>query len=308
MTALLLRPVADGMKRRIENFGIELEVLDSGDTDGREHYCDCEYCNFEPEPMSSRASIYLDAFSSLIYDDLDLHDYHCSCSSCDYHRSGPTMTAQRDCTVGIEFVSRILSAENDFSEVDAVVQAHEQAMRSTGWRPDGYESCGNHIHVSSQGTDNGGQQFRYTTRTQAQGLIESLFAVGNWDTVADGGCGRLRTYNGGKFTKPGHHRALDAGNTSWITSRSQTFEFRLWNTPSKADRIKAHVGLSLGITRWAYTQVIRDRDILSNSTFDRFVERIAECPDDVAEVILAAVPKAFRNEAADALSEWLWDS
>lgn len=305
--SLLLRPVGTSTKRRINNFGIELECLDRGDDDS-DSYC-CYDCNGPRDEWSGGGSgnvaTYVAAFVEhglIDAVDNDQHPYHCSCGRCCYTREFPHFTAQEDCTVGVEFVSRILHSDTDDGIVDAACKAHDAAMRATGWRPDGYGSYGNHIHISRRGTDNGHAAFRGGTLNQMQALVTATFAAGRWDRVAHGGCGTLRTYNG---SQPGKRPTSTVAEldvyTSWLSQRSATMEFRIWNTPSDAERIKAHVGLSLALWRWAATQVISNRDEIARLNFGEFFERLEHNLDDFREVLVDAAPEPFRHQAALAL-------
>lgn len=302
---LLLRPVGPQTKRRINNFGIELEALESG-------------------TYQRTVDSYVRPFVSAgLADSTDKHGYHCYCSTCLPARSAPHFAVQSDCSVGVELVSRILHADVDHEIVVSACEAHEAGMTAARWRPDGSNGNGNHIHVSHSGEDAGTRGFRAPTQAAANGLIESLFAMGaSWDMAAAGGCRRLRNYNGPKPTKTdrnerynertGHYgrsnsplKTLEYGRTSsWLSDRGYgTNEFRLWNTPSKASRIQAHAGLSIAIMRWAFTQVIFDRAVLAELDGAEACAKLTVRLDDLKEVLLDACPSPFREASADALEQ-----
>lgn len=174
------------------------------------------------------------------------HPYHCHCDTCAPLRPGPTMCAQADSSVYIEFVSRILDTNTlDPAEVNAWIELMEEWKADGGWMPDGVVSNGNHVHVSKSGQDSGGDAFTYNEQSAAHRNIVTLYAVFDWTHVADGGCGQIRGYN----TKPipGDYEG------SWLSDRGYgTMEHRLWNTPRDPQRLWAHLGLSIALTRWAF--------------------------------------------------------
>lgn len=173
--------------------------------------------------------------------------YHCRCRECRYDRTGPLMAPQRDGSVAIEFVSRILDV-TDPGHLDAVqdwVRLMTAWAGDGGWMPDGYASCGNHIHVAATGGPTR-DIFNPDIKTEAFKLINTAYAVYDWESVGDGGCGRLRDYN----MKPS---AAYLTSECWLSRRhSETFEHRMWNTPRDPERLWAHVGLSVALTRWAF--------------------------------------------------------
>lgn len=177
----------------------------------------------------------------LIADDY-LHSYHCHCGTCSPTRGDVLLTAQEDCSVGVEFVSRILDLD-DFdrtaTEIGDWVRIMNKWKDDGNWMPDGHWGCGNHVHVEANlpGVDD-------DVRSRAFSHINALYAVFDWEAVADGGCGRVRRYN----DKPSSHYS---GN--WLSDRGYgTFEHRLWNTPADPDRLWAHLGISIALNRWAF--------------------------------------------------------
>jgi hypothetical protein len=150
--------------------------------------------------------------------------------------------------VAVEFVSHILDLnhfDEKVHEVTAWVEMMEGWKQAGGWMPDGQASCGNHIHISKSGTDDGSAGFTGTVQARAYKHITAMYAAFDWNNVADGGCGRVRSYN---------HKPQQTGNQgSWLSDRGYgTMEHRLWNTPAEPQRLWAHVGLSLALTRWAF--------------------------------------------------------
>lgn len=310
MNTLLLRTPGPATKARIANFGIELEVLSTDDQGGRD-WC-CEDCDGDIDDWeddqggSYNQELYMAAFNRFdLFNRDGVHEYHCACRRCAYDRSSPDFTAQTDPTVGMEWVSRILSSTRDVDVVERVVKAHRRGMNDTGWVPDGYDNNGNHIHVCRLGTDDGKSgRFAMGTMMQAKGLISSLLSTGDWEPVADGGCGRLRGYNGTQCKDESTLVLRDSSDGDWLGMSAATMEFRLWNTPSAASRIKAHVGLSIGILRWAFCQVIHDRAALGEKDHAWFLDHATKHQDDLTEVVLRAVPDAFRTDATEALEGW----
>lgn len=185
------------------------------------------------------------AYAALLIADPTMHMYHCHCSTCNHQRDTPLMVAQGDCSCGVEFVSRIIDLD-DFDiarrEIGEWVQMMHQWKQDGNWMPDGYESNGNHVHVSSAGDHT---PWGADIKHQAYNHVDAMYAMFDWDRVADGGCGTIRSYN----RKPS---MLGLGG-SWLADRGYgTFEHRLWNTPRDPDRLWAHLGISIGLTRWAF--------------------------------------------------------
>jgi len=272
------------MNKRIANFGMELEMLAQGDCGNEGPYeVDCE-CGApccqgsyeaEGEGMNECGEELVRIFRkrNLIQQWGDQCSYHCRCGGCRHDRTpdGSNFLAfQSDCTVGAEFVSRIVHVNEETDhmiEVDRTVAALKEYYSLGLWRPDGYEAAGGHIHVSWNGTDNGGPMFRNNTKRQAGTLINAAYAAYDWSDVADGDCGRMRDSD--HSTKPGTYSGPetvcgnDAGDTyervfsgSWFSNKGNTGEHRLWNMPLDPYRLYAHIGISLALTRWAYATVL----------------------------------------------------
>ena len=265
------------MHKRIANFGMELEVMRQGDFSDGEHeeecYCDescCQgyrYCSNErSEGALALVEILVDA--GLIVSE-EQCAYHCSCQECRHDRdpeSSTYLAFQQDCTVGAEFVSRITDVNQDAYHMRAVgttVQAFQEWYRQGHWRPDGHQPAGGHIHVSWNGTDHGGPRFRNATRRQASALVNAAYATFDWSDVADGACGRMRSYNS-KPSPTNYVCGREGGSDyersfygSWASNKGATLEHRLWNMPADPDRLYAHIGISLALTRWAFAAVLQ---------------------------------------------------
>lgn len=254
-------PFNASVAAKVKRFGFEYEMfpshfrpdeieVDTDDVWSDDHDpCNCESClrqriedrieelrdgSGEIQHLINRAH------ANGLISDPDRHDYHCDCDECDYRRSSPLMTCQSDCSCGVEFVSRILNLDNFEGArmgINQWVGMMQQWKDDGFWMPDGYVSNGNHVHVSHK-------NFESRSMNRAALHINAIYAAFDWIDVADGGCGQIRGYN----SKPGQHDAY----ASWLSTRDETFEHRLWNTPCNPERLWAHLGLSIAITRWAF--------------------------------------------------------
>lgn len=290
------QPPDPEISRLVRHFGVEYEMFDRGTND----YC-CDDCDGDRDDYDDNESPGtrlrgIAADRGLCLD--ETHDYHCDCGDCDPNRD-TLMTAQYDCSVGIEFVSRILDVEahNDVNQLARWVNVMTEWKDSGEWMPDGSAACGNHIHVSSTGgpEDN---VFTDAQQFEAARLINAAYAAYGWELVADGGCGKLRNYN----SKP---RAQDVGYYSaWLRSRDiGTFEHRLWNTPRDPERLWVHVGLSIALTRWAFQRSTGTTARTSNGDLvHQFITHIDEFKRDV---ISHLPPVALFTEAAQVLNDHL---
>lgn len=290
-TALTL-PVDPQIRREVRRFGFEYEMLRQGHQDeygndelqealsdhmetwleeyqDRDDYC-CDECESaadaeerrsfireyqrthgyqQTSPSGGPQDLMQRAYGLDLISDPSAHSYHCDCGDCDYSREGPLMTAQNDCTCGVEFVSRIIDLL-DFDNAKADIAAWVEMMngwKDDGhWMPDGHYANGNHVHVSSDGDDQVDGAWNGTpTRQKAYAHINAVYAAFDWTGIADGGCGSIRGYN----SKP----TLDRRQGNWLSDRGYgTFEHRLWNTPAVPERLWAHLGISVGIQRWAF--------------------------------------------------------
>lgn len=221
------------------------------------------------------------------------HSYHCDCDSCDYRRSGPLMTAQSDCTVGVEFVSRIIDL-NEFDhparDIQTWVEMMENWDEDGGWMPDGHTSCGNHVHVSSDGDDRACWA-ESPLRQRAYNNINSLYAAFDWTNIADGGCGAIRGYN----SKP---QRSDRYGGNWLSDRGYgTFEHRLWNTPREPQRLWAHIGISIGLQRWGFNiaENMPEMAFWELSERDRYGDRNQRITDEVYNALTTNVGEIVRG-------------
>jgi len=225
------------------NFGIELEMLPSQE--------DYDYDDGD-DSAACRAI-------DMMYDEglvgvAEQHEYHCRCDGCAYDRSGSLFAAQEDGTVGVEFVSRILStgSNSDMAELLRLRDFYPSLLRGIGWRPDGYFGAGNHIHVSHPLIDGSGP----VDRAMASAYMNAMMAsdLDAWRHIADGGCGNLRGYNG-QGTRPDAFPSYAwEVSSSWVRLRAHTIEVRVWNTPAEADRLLVHPAISVGLIHWAFRE------------------------------------------------------
>lgn len=255
-------PFDASMIDRVSRFGFEFEFFASHDDDdiddddvwSEDHsLCNCGDClgsrraDMESErPNSSASELISLAHQAKMIRDPYMHAYHCQCEACSHSRTDFLLTAQEDCSCGVEFVSHILDLrdfDDKATEIAEWVDVMQRWKDNGGWMPDGYESNGNHVHVSSRGDT--GMTFMARESQQAYAHVNALYAVFDWTKVADGGCGRIRDYN---------HKPNTAGDRGfWLSDRGYgTFEHRLWNTPAEPSRLWTHIGLSVAITRWAF--------------------------------------------------------
>ncbi len=345
MRSLLSHPVGLATKKRISNYGIELEVLSRSDRRDRtpmlvdrapsppylQDYilsgCDCPACNQGERNWIEDDAAYHAALAAWHLRQIDLrpvalaptleflrtfrdarltnateaHVYHCECENCEHGRDHNPFTAQNDSTVGIEFISRILTAGDvdSINIVKRVIDAYRTGCEVTGFVAQSGASHGNHIHVSNSGLDDGGgSEFRSTTKKQVRHLLDTIMCRGNWPEIADGLVGRLRDFNSrpskgdadGALTS---HTGYESG--TWIADKGYgTLEYRLWNTPRVPERIGAHVGMSVALTRWAFKQVIVNREGLNMAHVQTVTDQLVEHERDVKAVIFDCVPDEFK--------------
>lgn len=317
MQALTL-PTSEYVIDNVQRFGFEYEMLPTHMRDSRGgrddgDYCSCEYdeddrwvecsyCTGEREldydGISGNSGDLIDRFNRAgLIDGREQHDYHCDCSTCDYGRSFPLMTAQTDCTVAVEFVSRICDLrDNDWlGDVQKLVNVMEKWKQDGHWMPDGTYSCGNHVHVSHQGDND--EEWPLAGDDRVKRHIDALYAVFDWHDVADGGCGHVRGYN----RKPGKTDAY--GN--WLSWRDETAEHRVWNTPREPERLWAHIGLSIALTRWGFAVAQRlpdhnfwDTGMYRSGMSDEVYDAISHNIADVKRGITAYIPDGSEFDIA----------
>jgi hypothetical protein len=300
--AALRVPFDPSMCTKVARFGFEYEMLpvdydrdddydddiyvDSDEVWSDDHStCNCEECiderrdaradEIRRERAERRAEndgdadkLVARALNAGLITDGYMHSYHCRCSICSPTRVGALMTAQTDCSCGVEFISHILDlnradwdAKRD--QINQWVDMMKGWARDGNWMPDGDVSNGNHVHVSNSGRDGGGDGFNVVQMDRARRHVNALYAVYDWSAVADGGCGNIRSYN----AKP--HK--DNGGGSWLSDRGYgTMEHRLWNTPADPQRLWAHLGISIALTRWAFALAHADPAFDFWTTVDRW--------------------------------------
>lgn len=305
-------------------FGVELEQFPSCDREDEEETCDtcggeggyeqeefeydengveidCRVEWTECDECDGRGYFYREAYGN--NDDPDtalrvmrrlrltthdyLHPYHCDCNACAPFRSTPLLAAQEDCTVGIEWVSRAMRSPNNLNRI---VEGHAEVMMQTRWRPDGYDTCGNHIHIGLPRAMRNASNAPDLTRL-ALNFIGAVLVEKDWESLADGGCRHgIRPYNvkGGIIGRDSRQKTETAYNGTWLDLKKfgRTFEFRLWNTPRDEWRIIAHAGMSMALTRWGIAR--------AEATID---DENHKLPDIVAE--------AKEMSLLAAIDEWL---
>lgn len=297
-------PWSQNVETRIARYGYEYEMLprhepDDGDYDPWDPHhdqCNCDSCLDnrreswrEDQPAhGEEVEDLIRHLGPLAYQ--DIHSYHCSCNRCNnISRTDPIMNTQEDSTVGIEFISRILDYTPDgLEEINRWVDAMRSWSNRGGWMPDGYESCGNHVHV-------GCERIHTATRERAHDHIRAVHAAYCWDDVADGGCGQMRGYNS-KPSKTSSHGGWSAAKGY---DNTRTIEHRLWNTPLDPQRLHAHIGISIAVTRWAVALAIHDPEFtfwdtpttfgnhgISDSTWETMQDQL----DDFKTAVVKYIP------------------
>lgn len=294
----------------IHRFGIEYEMFPHHYRNAPEpqqrhpDYC-CLECNGDyyqyirdrdwsppmPAALGGEVADYIRRAAALGLASSEQHSYHCSCRGCSYTRSGPLMATQADCTVAVEMVSRILDVHKpqDLDEVAAWIEFVESWKADGHWMPDGIERCGNHIHV---GRLDAGRNAVLTG--VGMKFISAAHATYDWNLVADGGCGQLRAYN----RKPdmNSHYGSSMLDGSWLSEREQTVEHRLWNTPRDPERLWAHFGLSIAMTRWGVhaQRLHADGPPLKAAGLLEFADHI----DDFKRSVIGYLPEGPQFEQA----------
>lgn len=211
----------------------------------------------------------------------DRHHAHCQCSTCRYDRAEGLMAVQEDSSVSVEFVSRILSTRSvrDRQEMKKLQEVYPDMMSAMNWRPDGYVGTGNHCHVGwpKAVLEPGRTRPNELLNARVVTVLSSLFAADPdlWRSIADGGCGRHREYNGVCAFRPyqaGSYYEAEGGRFlgSWLMDRGHsTLEFRLWNTPLDPKRLMVHPAISVALMTWAL-EIVDEHSHLP--TFDRAVD------------------------------------
>lgn len=211
-----------------------------------------------------------------------LHEYHCRCDECEPDNYGPRgewyWSAQEDCTVSAEFVSKILTWGTPTAE--RAFQIMERAAVTAGADLSG--DSGMHVHVGKPPTeavlrddDGEGRPLAFTTRQRTTWELVRLFVRYQDDLrdIAAGFRGEVRGYNhplrvrdqrfwstdlSGPPDAASPHgqaatNALRHVDGSWFSnSHGATYEFRLWNTSKAAWRQRLAVAYSVAMTQAAY--------------------------------------------------------
>lgn len=168
-----------------------------------------------------------------------LHDYHCSCNTCDYRNNDYLFAAQHDCSVSAEFVSKVL--EFGTGRMDSAIKTITTASMKAN--ADLTHDSGMHVHVSQAGLDFHGNQrlcrlFARYSRTLAH--------------LAAGPREQVRAYNGPRPVWSGGGNLNGCG--SWLSNHSDstdTWEFRLWNATKMPWRIHLALGISVAMVNAA---------------------------------------------------------
>ncbi|HVE28373.1 MAG TPA: hypothetical protein VNC22_23360 [Sporichthya sp.] len=210
------------------------------------------------------------------------HEAHCDCPICAYDRTNGLLAYQDDSSVAAEFVSRILSTRSvrDRQEMRQLVSLYPDLLATLDWTPDGDYGAGNHVHVGWPKQfiqrDRWGEVWPIPEmRAKVNAALMSLFASESdlWRQIADGGCGRHRSYNGVCVYSPYRdyrtNEEIGTFGGQWISDRGHgTVEFRLWNTPADPQRLMAHPAISTALMAWALAIV---EEHSHTATFDRAI-------------------------------------
>lgn len=184
----------------------------------------------------------------LIGDD-SIHDYHCGCEHCDHWRGpqGAPFTAQHDCTVAVELISRVLrhGAKNTSRYISALatclMSARAVADATSG------DGAGNHVHVDMRDLDNA-----------ARVRLLRLFGhhQDELGVLASGPDGHVRGYN--RRLSPDDWQGVKPdsmyyGCHAWLSigPHQETAEFRLWNSTRAEWRLRLHSDVSVALVNAA---------------------------------------------------------
>lgn len=211
---------------------------------------------FELELRSNARPVVADLHSRGVCAVERLHAYHCDCPDCDYANDRYLFTAQADCTVDGEMISKILTYGSDehYRAVDEVTSAMVRHNAKV------HGDTGLHVHVGKDA---------FSTRRQRRILFRLMARY--WQELSElaaGGQDAVRGYNrppsppesaltaGSRpqFYAEGPFRwsSTDFPHTgSWLANKENTYEFRLWNATRAAWRVNLAIGLSVAMTRAA---------------------------------------------------------
>lgn len=186
----------------------------------------------------------------------DFHSYHCRCGSCNYANEEFLFFGQDDCTVDGEIISTILEygSERHRKAVSAISSAMVKCGANT------WGNTGLHVHVDRSG---------FTTRRQRRILHRLVYRYApDLCEIAAGSQETVRGYNDppesalnapfGSADWYGGYSRFDAWDStqiphcgSWLSEKSNTYEFRMWNATRAEWRINLAIGLSVAMVRAA---------------------------------------------------------
>lgn len=181
----------------------------------------------------------------------DIHSYHCGCDRCYPDRPGPDFTAQEDCTVDAEFISRILPYNDEGMEA---IEDLGEAVRKARCGYGGFRDVGLHIHVGHEDLPYDDDAMRRFWRLwfHCENDIERM-AAGSRECVRGYNAPVSERHVGAPSVEvmyrsdewiPGH-----TYRDSWVATRTNhsTFEFRVWNSTRATWRIHLAVGVSVAL-------------------------------------------------------------
>ena len=174
------------------------------------------------------------------------HKYHCTCEDCDVFSTRlPPFLAQEDSTADGEIISRVLQYGTSRSK--RAISGLAQAILGANTVHDG--NVGLHVHVSHEDMDS----------VQCKRLERMFCLYQDELMLLAGGPRHIRNYN-----DPLDQRAwiegLRPGKTStYLAKRSETYEFRIWNSVKTEWRLRLAIGLSIAMVQGARDEVLLPR-------------------------------------------------
>lgn len=215
-----------------------------------------------------------------------LHDYHCRCSLCDHSLDRANVfTAQRDCTVAIEVISKPLPFGSD--EHFAAYEDLADAVATSGAGV--ASNAGNHVHVNREDMDAAAEWRLARILARYQEDLDYIARAGDSNVrgynrrhVTDGRCscpalGQSEPDRWGWRNNVRHEVreclwADDAPTTTgdygpgffetgtWFRRCARTYEFRLWNATTVAWRMFLHSAMSVALVEAAVHGVVVNAD------------------------------------------------
>lgn len=206
-------------------------------------------CGIEIEVANNGPDLASELFDRGLCGTNHLHDYHCSCDVCDHDPRRPTpWTAQQDCTVAGEFISKPL--EFGSAEFAAATEGLSAAMLDLNVSPgQRRQNVGGHVHVDASdfGPANSVQRWRLRRLFLRYQDEMGMLASASQQEVRDYNP-RMRSWNEERFWSTDcepSYRSIEGG---WLRSVSmKTIEFRLWNSTRLEWRMHLHAGISVGM-------------------------------------------------------------